>query len=76
MRLMRVELTQLECLQLMSAGHALRMPSGFYGVTHRRARSIIKDILGFCPKGAPESGSINDCLKWLGLTEEPSAETA
>lgn len=65
----RIELNQLQCLKLLSAGQALQVPTGFYGVTHKRAREIIAELIGFCPEGKPEGSSMEAVLAWCGLTE-------
>jgi len=68
-----IEINGLQSLQLLSAGQALRMPSGFYrGVTHKRARQVIREIVGYCPKGKPEGGSMEAVLAWLGMTPAES----
>lgn len=65
----RIELDGLQSMRLLSAGQALQMPTGFYGVTHKQARAIIAELIGFCPEGKPEGSSMEDVLAWCGLTE-------
>lgn len=63
----RVELDGRQLMRLLSSGQALRMPSRFYGVTHKQARQIITDIVGYCPKGKPEKGTMEAVQEWLGM---------
>jgi hypothetical protein len=65
----RIELDGLGALRLLSAGQALRMPPGAYGVTHEQARQIIEGLLGYCPAGTPDTGKMDAVLEWCGLSE-------
>lgn len=69
----RIELTGMSWLRVFSACQALTAPSGFYRVTHKRARAVVTEHLGFCPKGKPAAPSRVAILAWLGLTEESSS---
>ena len=40
-------------LRVFSSCQALMMPTKFYGATHKRCREVIREELGFCPKGKP-----------------------
>jgi hypothetical protein len=69
---MRIELNGLEQLRLLSAYHALRMPSGSYGLSHERAREIVVSLIGYCPEDvhAAYDPSFDGCLAWLGIGPE------
>jgi hypothetical protein len=55
----------LDCLRLLSAFQALEMPSGFYGVSHKQARSIVADMTGKKVRGRPSGQrSLADYLEW------------
>lgn len=60
-----IELNGLQCLRLLSAFQALTMPSRFFGVTHKQARTIIGELIGFEPKGKPGIAPRDtDALQW------------
>jgi hypothetical protein len=62
-----IVLDKFQQMRLLAAAQALLMPSKFYGVTHRQARSIITQVVGNCPKGKPTGPTFEDCLAWLGM---------
>jgi hypothetical protein len=64
----QIELNGNQLLRLLAAGQSLRMPTKFYGVTHKQARQIIADLVGRCPKGKPSGSSMEDVLAWCGLS--------
>jgi hypothetical protein len=56
------------------------MPTGCYGVTHKRCRAVVKEELGFMPKGKPgrtpthgppgfREGGTPEIEEWLGIRE-------
>lgn len=62
-----VVLEGMAWLTLFSACQALTLPSGTYGVTHKRCRAVIAEHLGSCPKGAPCDGTTTGVHAWLGI---------
>ena len=66
-------------LRVFSACQALMAPTGTYRVTHKRSREVIREILGFCPKGKPgeplregskfRKGGVEAIHAWLGLVD-------
>jgi len=62
----KIELDGFQCLRLLSAFQALTMPTGFFGgCTHKQARGIITELLGFKPKGKPQIAPRDvDALQW------------
>jgi len=42
-------LNGIDALRLLSAFQVLRLPSGMYGVTHKRARQVISEMTGLTP---------------------------
>jgi hypothetical protein len=70
------QINGLAWLRVFAACQGLMSPTGFYGVTHKRCREIIKGELGFCPKGKPGTnpsknnfrmGGKNAIYEWLGI---------
>ena len=66
-------------MRVFSACQGLMMPTGCYRVTHKRCREVLKQELGFCPKGKPgtreegdpkglRKGGEPEILAWLGVT--------
>jgi hypothetical protein len=53
-------------LRLFSAGQVMSLPSRMLGVTHKRARQVIRETLGYCPKGKPGKGK-DAIVAWLGV---------
>jgi hypothetical protein len=76
-----IVLEGMSWLRVFSACQALMAPTKFYRVTHKRAREVLRDELGFCPKGKPgeasDSGGLGNkgfreggkeaMLDWLGV---------
>jgi hypothetical protein len=66
-----LEVNGLDELRLLSAFQALRLWSGAYGVTHKRAREVIFKITGLMPiaRRKPERPTEGDVvqgyLNWL-----------
>jgi hypothetical protein len=63
-------------MRVFTAMQCLMAPTKFYRVTHKRARQVITDELGFCPKGKPgtegytkghRQGGTDAMLDWLGV---------
>lgn len=72
-----VEVSGMDWFRVFSACQALMLPSGFYGVTHKRCREVIREHLGSCPKGKPghahgdnskfRKGGAAAISEWLGI---------
>lgn len=64
-------------LRVLSAAHALRMPEGFYGVTHNQALMVLHEettiplveLDAKFAEGAPPA-ALEEVLAWLGLRAE------
>ena len=68
-----ITLNGIDALRLLSAFQVLRLPSGMYGVTHKRARQVITEMTGLTPirgrkpqsdSGDPDS-HLQGYLNWL-----------
>ena len=70
------QLNGLAWLRVFSACQSLMCPTRFYS-THKRAREVLREELGFCPKGKPGTpgangspfrhGGKNAIYEWLGI---------
>ena len=77
----RKPVSGIDALRLLCAFQALTMPSGFYRVTHTRARQAIEQITGKRPKrgakpvqadGSPCT-TLDTYLAWHGFTTTEGA---
>lgn len=50
-------------MRTFCACQALMAPTKFYRVTHKRAREVLREELGFCPKGKPGTAEPATSLK-------------
>ena len=57
-------------MRVFSACQALMVPTKFYRVTHKRAKEVIFNELGFVPKGKPGTPADNDLKGWRQGGEE------
>lgn len=74
-----VVLEGMDWMRVFSACQALMMPTGVYPVTHKRCREILRELLGFCPKGRPgtplregskfRKGGAEAINEWLGVVD-------
>ena len=76
-------------IRVFSACQALMAPTKFYRVTHKRAREVLQQELGFCPKGKPgdpsdgggiskgfRTGGTEEILDWLGVVHKETHKEA
>lgn len=84
-----IKLEGMAWIRVFSACQALMAPTKFYRVTHKRAREVLQEELGYCPKGKPgdesDSGGISKgfrtggtdaILDWLGVVFKETYKAA
>jgi hypothetical protein len=69
-----IRLEGMAWMRVFSAGQCLMAPTKMFRVTHKRCREVLREELGFCPKGKPGAAKDNGwreggeeaILTWLG----------